>query len=66
MNTEVKRWLVWSLKHGAWWGPNQAKYFTAKTLAGRYSFAEASDIVRRSNSHGQDIPSSAMIEDTNE
>lgn len=61
---EPKRWLIWSNKHNAWWGCEACGYFTVRKLAGRYTFNEACEIVRRSNRHGQDRPSSAMVEDT--
>lgn len=60
---EPKRWLIWSLKHHGWWGSGQSRYFVDRESAGRYTFEEACECVRRSNQHGLNIPSSAMIED---
>lgn len=60
---EPKRWLIWSLKHNLWWVEKSLGYTTELKFAGRYTYEEACECVRQSNQHGQDTPSSAMIED---
>lgn len=42
-------WLIWSLEHGAWWAPQRNGYTRDPRAAGRYSRAEALDIVRDAN-----------------
>lgn len=34
-------WLVWSNEHTAWWGPNNAGYYTDIGSAGRYTLEDA-------------------------
>jgi hypothetical protein len=42
-------YLVWSNKHGAWWRPGHRGYTNSLHEAGRYTQAEAQEIVSRSN-----------------
>ncbi len=35
------RYLIWSNEHGAWWGPDNAGYYTDIRQAGRYSREDA-------------------------
>jgi hypothetical protein len=37
-------YLVFSVEHGSWWGPERCGYVTSIGAAGRYSEAEALDI----------------------
>jgi hypothetical protein len=39
--SDKREWLVWSMEHGAWWGPNRGGYFTNVCSAGLYTKAEA-------------------------
>jgi len=57
------QWIIWSIKHHAWWGPKRAGYFRLRHLAGRYAEVEAREILAQSNQHGGDIPGSSMVED---
>lgn len=57
------KWLIWSMEHEAWWGPNHREYFTLKSSAGRYTFDEACEIVRSANKYRGDNPNEAMILD---
>jgi hypothetical protein len=41
--------VVWSFEHDAWWGPGRMGYTTDLTKAGRYSEADATDIVAKAN-----------------
>lgn len=41
------RWLVWSMEHRRFWGPNWNGYELKREDAGRYTFEEALAIVRR-------------------
>jgi hypothetical protein len=41
--------LIWSIEHDAWWGPNRIGYTRALAEAGRYWEPEARDIVTRAN-----------------
>jgi len=63
---EEPQWLIWSLKHHAWWGPSQSGYFRLLHLAGRYTLAEAREIVANSNRYTLDVPNSAIVEDLGE
>jgi hypothetical protein len=46
LDKREQRFLVWSHKHQAWWGPGHAGYTTDLMQAGRYTRAEALDICR--------------------
>lgn len=48
----MNRWLIWSVEHGAWWGHARRGYTTAVPQAGRYSLAEATEIVHEANRFG--------------
>ena len=56
------KWLIWSIEHGAWWGPNQTGYYKLKDNAGRYSKEDAVEIVMTANKWaGDKTPNEAMI-----
>lgn len=38
-------YVIWSHEHGQWWGPNHCGYTDDLAKAGRYSKAEAGEIV---------------------
>lgn len=40
----MSEYLVWSNEHKAWWGPNNAGYYTSLKSAGRYSREDALEI----------------------
>jgi hypothetical protein len=48
MSTE-ERYVIWSEEHGAWWAPNRLGYTRQLSQAGRYSKAEADEIVTDAN-----------------
>jgi hypothetical protein len=60
-------WLVWSVEHNAWWGPDSCGYTLKLDAAGRYDFSEARNICRyanhRAGSKNQGIsrPSEVMV-----
>lgn len=58
-----KKWRIWSIEHGAWWGPAWRGYVLNKTKAGLYSYEEALKIVRGANKHRREdqVPNEAMI-----
>ena len=41
--------LIWSEEHGAWWKPGRMGYTRSIRDAGRYSLAEAMEIVSSAN-----------------
>ena len=41
-------WLVWSFKHGQWWGRDQRGYASSIEEAGRYGAEDACRIMMRS------------------
>lgn len=43
------RYVIWSYEHTAWWGPDHCGYTLHLEQAGRYTYAEADDIVRQAN-----------------
>lgn len=47
-------WLIWSIEHNAWWRPNRMGYTPDRSSAGRYSDADAREIVRIANKYLQD------------
>lgn len=50
--TPAAPWVVWSHEHDAWWGPNHRGYFADLLMAGTYAEADAKEIERRANDHG--------------
>lgn len=54
-------WLIWSLEHEGWWGPNHNGYLKERRSAGLYSFDEALKIVKDANIGLHEIPNEAMI-----
>lgn len=44
-----REWLIFCLRRKVWWAPRQAGYTEDVREAGRYSDAEALDIVERMN-----------------
>lgn len=44
-----KYWLIWSMEHGAFWGPERLGYRRCADGAGRYSFAEMQEIIAQAN-----------------
>ena len=42
-------WLVWSLKHAAWWGPDRCGYTSCVAHAGVYSEDAMREIERNSS-----------------
>ena len=49
MTVNAGTWLIWSLEHTAWWRPGRWGYTTVLAEAGRYTRAEAEEIVARAN-----------------
>jgi hypothetical protein len=60
-------WLVWSIEHNAWWGPNHCGYTPDRDRAGRYSVDQAREICRNANyragsdNEGTGLPSEVMV-----
>lgn len=48
------RYVIWSFKHNAWWGPNEAGYTQNFKQAGLYTAEQAAACVRR-NIFGQTL-----------
>jgi len=46
---EKARWVIWSEEHRAWWGVGRWGYVPQLTYAGRFTEAEAREIVERAN-----------------
>jgi hypothetical protein len=42
-------YVIWSIEHGAWWAPDAMGYVWTLKGAGRYTRAEAEQIVRSAN-----------------
>lgn len=47
-----KLFLIWSLEHKQWWAPHERGYVTEHTLAGRYPFIRALEILEGANVAG--------------
>ncbi len=46
---ENTRWIIWSIEHDAWWGPNHRGYSQYIRNAGIYSYTEAIEIINGAN-----------------
>lgn len=46
-----RRYLIWSLEHKGWWRSDHRGYTSYRELAGKYSLAEATEIVDAANRH---------------
>lgn len=57
----AKDFMIWSIEHGAWWGPNHAGYVSDPKEAGRYSFDEAIDIVNNPHTQKPGVPNEAIV-----
>lgn len=53
MMREPRDYLIWSIEHGMWWRPNRAGYTIRVAEAGRYTLAEATEIVDDANGEGR-------------
>lgn len=58
-----KKFLIWSVEHGAWWRPDHLGYTRNRPDAGRYSLAEASYICAKANQFvpGVNPPHECMV-----
>ncbi len=56
-------WLIWSIEHNAWWKPAACGYTKNRADAGRYTFDEATAIVKDANFACNETPNEAMILD---
>lgn len=62
------KWLIWSIEHKAWWGPNCCGYTISQYEAGRYTYGEAIRIVADANMYRLILkrpvaPNEAMVPD---
>ncbi len=70
------KWVIWSVEHDAWWRAGHSGYTQLYSVAGVYSFEEASGICKRANQmqsgdcdmdksglarHGQGRPMEVML-----
>jgi hypothetical protein len=44
---KMKKWLIWSIEHNAWWMPHHFGYTNNRAEAGRYTLDEAKEICRQ-------------------
>ena len=49
MNNREEKYLIWSIEHTAWWGPDRSGYVASWPLAGAYSIDEAFRISAQAN-----------------
>lgn len=56
-----EKWVIWSIEHGAWWGPNHRGYVYVYDQAGEYTYDEALKIVQGANRVITNDPHEAMI-----
>lgn len=45
----MNEYLIWSIEHTAWWAPARLGYTTDLQQAGRYTHADAAQIVKQAN-----------------
>lgn len=43
------KYLIWSVEHSGWWGPNECGYVKDPAQAGRYDALKADDICAKAN-----------------
>lgn len=48
-------YIIWSEEHGAWWAPHRRGYTRDLSMAGRYTEAEAAQIVADANRYHDSI-----------
>lgn len=58
---KIKKWLIWSIEHKAWWKAGYRGYTELRWLAGSYSYDEALKIIDGANINKNDVPNEAMI-----
>lgn len=58
---ESQTWLVWSIEHDAWWGPNHSSYYTDINAAGRYSLEEAIGICQLRSKRPNNQPCEMLV-----
>lgn len=57
----TNKFIIWSMDHGAWWGPACRGYVEKREDAGIYTLEKALAIVLAANDRLEDRPSEAMI-----
>lgn len=57
-----KKFLIWSIEHGAWWMSHHSGYTVKRELAGEYFYEEACKIIKSANINSIDTPNEAMVE----
>ena len=48
----MRVYLIWSIEHQAWWGPDHCGYTRDRAAAGHYTHDEANDILEDANVNG--------------
>ena len=56
-------YVIWSFEHKAWWAPNRYGYTRLLDEAGRYTQADAEDIVATANLPGIEQERAMTVED---
>lgn len=62
----MKKFLIWSNEHGAWWAPNGNGYVNFRDQAGRWSLEEAIEICEPSFRVPPNVPEETMSPDFEE
>ena len=57
------QWLIWCHERNKYWADNKAGYVESRMEAGRYSFAEALEIVQQANLLRPNKPEESMLPD---
>lgn len=60
MSDVERKYLIWSVEHGAWWKPNSMGYTHRRIEAGIYSEEEAMEICDKANI-GRETPHEVML-----
>ena len=55
------KWLIWSIEHTAWWGPNTIGYVANAKDAGIYPYSEAVKIITDANIVCKTTPNETMV-----
>jgi hypothetical protein len=60
MSEESRTFVIWSFEHNAWWRPGRCGYTPHLPHAGRYTHADADEIVTNANRYAKEVEEQAI------